>query len=108
MTQPFNSSSDKSTEGLSTTYALGNSPEVSSGIDTTATSEGIPHNGHKNIQEEREIGGLVFVSESAKPYHMHKQPHSYLNQNPMPNQRVVCDHCEQLSSTYLRHAHDLE
>ena len=31
----------------------------------------IPHNGHKHIQEEREVGGLVFVSEIAKPYHMH-------------------------------------
>ena len=31
----------------------------------------IPHNGHKYIQEEREVGRLAFVSESAKLYHMH-------------------------------------
>jgi len=29
----------------------------------------IPHNGHKYIQEEREVGWLVFVSGIAKPYH---------------------------------------
>ena len=37
----------------------------------------IPHNGHKHIHEEREVGGLAFVSGIAKPYHMHnQQPHN--------------------------------
>ena len=36
----------------------------------------IPHNGHKNIKEEREVGELVFVSIIAKPYHMHKSTQS--------------------------------
>jgi len=38
----------------------------------------IPHNGHKHIQEEREVevGRLAFVSEIAKPYHMHNSTQS--------------------------------
>jgi len=66
----------------------------------------IPRNGHKHIQEEREVGRLAFVSGIAKPYHMHNsiqpQPHDYTfiswfhNQTKCPNQRVGCDHCAQL------------
>jgi hypothetical protein len=53
----------------------------------------IPHNGHKYIQEERGIGGSVFVSEIAKPYHMHnltqlQQSHDYtFISNPMPKSK---------------------
>jgi len=36
----------------------------------------IPHNGHKFIQKEREVGGLVFGSGIAKPYHMLKSTQS--------------------------------
>jgi hypothetical protein len=71
----------------------------------------IPRNGHKHIQEG-EVGGLVFVSGIAKPYHMHNsiqpQPHDYTfiswfhNQNPThKSTTVVSDQCAQLSSTYL-------
>ena len=78
----------------------------------------IPHNGHKRIQEEREGGGLVLLAFACKVQNhiictiqLNPQPREYAfiswfhNQNPMPtNQRVVCDHCAQLSSAYLDRA----
>jgi len=72
----------------------------------------ITHNGHKDIQEEREVGLFIFVSGSANhitcTIQLNPQTHEYTfisrfhNHNQCPNQWVVCDHCAQLSSvTYL-------